>query len=285
MKKLTYICLCLALVCASLVSCANPLTSLKERIHGPLFHSEEVMTQNVPDSAFTTEVVSTPKKEEFDYSKSTDGDGNVSIVLNKYNGSDVNVIIPSELDEGSFTAIGKAAFSDNGAIYNVTVPGGVRLVDNYAFFGCENLQIVSLPQSVKKIGVEAFANCSSMVELHLPTDVSSVGESCFAYCTSLVSAGLPTALKIIPARAFEGCEKLVYIYIPKAVERIESKAFKGCYALTKVDISENVTHIADDAFDGCESVRIACHPGSYAEAFAKQHGFEILNLGEDAQGE
>jgi len=39
-----------------------------------------------------------------------------------------------------------------------------------------------------------------------------------------------------------------------------------------------VNTIADDAFEGCENAVFYCEENSYADSYARKHGFNIINM-------
>ena len=58
--------------------------------------------------------------------------------------------------------VGAYAFYDNYYIESVTLSSGLKQIDDYAFFYCqnENFTSVTIPASVENIGASAFGNCS-----------------------------------------------------------------------------------------------------------------------------
>ena len=76
-----------------------------------------------------------------------DGDGSATIVgavdaadsASKVTG---DLVIPSELDGNKVTAIGRLAFDDCDGLTSVTIPASVTNIGEWAFCGCENLELV-----------------------------------------------------------------------------------------------------------------------------------------------
>lgn len=58
------------------------------------------------------------------------------------------------------TTIGAYSFEECVKIKKITIPSGVKRIENYAFSGCVKLHKVTIPASVKKIGKNSFAGCS-----------------------------------------------------------------------------------------------------------------------------
>ena len=64
----------------------------------------------------------------------------------------------------------------------LTIPEGIRSLQDYAFSGCCNLNKILLPEGIQAIGHEAFAHCEELTELYLPASVSHMGADAFDGC-------------------------------------------------------------------------------------------------------
>lgn len=84
-------------------------------------------------------------------------------VLEKYNGSSTEAIIPN-----SVTHIGESAFENCKGLTSVSIPNTVVEIGNKAFYGCESLTGVELPSSLTSVGIEAFANCKKLETVSYP---------------------------------------------------------------------------------------------------------------------
>lgn len=62
-------------------------------------------------------------------------------VLVKYIGSEKEVEIPDNV-----TVIGESAFADCDSIESIFVPGSVKKIEDYAFYGCRNLVNVDMEE-------------------------------------------------------------------------------------------------------------------------------------------
>lgn len=77
-------------------------------------------------------------------------------VLEKYNGSAVDVAVPDDV-----VSIGASAF--NGLkVRSVKLPERLEEIQGHAFGGCSSLKEITIPENVKKIGEYAFGYCSSL---------------------------------------------------------------------------------------------------------------------------
>ena len=99
-----------------------------------------------------------PEKAEFLYSIA---EGRATITA--YQGGNVEVTIPAELDGYPVVGIADRAFADQRQLVSVQIPQGVTTIGWFAFSGCMHLESISIPESVGTIGYDAFANCNGML--------------------------------------------------------------------------------------------------------------------------
>lgn len=113
-----------------------------------------------------------------------------------YNGTDENVVIPSEIygltvtaltgwagKPTSFHPIGakKGPFENNKYIKSVVVPDTVKYIDDGSFYGCTALESVTFGNGVEEIGDYAFENCTSLSKVYIPVSVKKIGAEAFGY--------------------------------------------------------------------------------------------------------
>ena len=108
---------------------------------------------------------------------------NGAVVITEYVGTESDVTIPAMLDGLPVLTIGENAFRGK-KVSSVVVPEGVRTIDWFAFFGCNELGSVTLPASLSKVEYGAFDGCKSTLTVHCPT-----GSYAAAYA---VSCGMRT---------------------------------------------------------------------------------------------
>ena len=80
------------------------------------------------------------------------------LTITGYQGTDIDVTIPSSIDGYPVTEIGEGAFK-NLLIRSISIPSSVRSIDWFAFSGCTCLEIITSPSSVLSIGYGAFDYC------------------------------------------------------------------------------------------------------------------------------
>ena len=129
------------------------------------------------------------------------------------------------------------------------------------------------------IGDEAFRFCTSLTSINIPNSVTSIGWGAFRDCTSLTSITIPDSVTNIGKGTFRNCTSLTSITIPDSVTSIGSSAFEDCTSLTSIKIPDSVTYIGDGVFKNCTALTvIKGYSGSYAESYAKQHGFTFIDI-------
>lgn len=122
--------------------------------------------------------------------------------------------------------VGISQYSRRGDLTRVRIPEGVRRVDDFAFYGCDNLEAVDLPGTLTEIGVAAFAQCGKLLELRIPAGVRAIGRGAFADCVSLRSVTLPETYSGLTAGLFSGCHSLADIVAGSAYGR------EGCFVVS-----------------------------------------------------
>ena len=104
---------------------------------------------------------------------------------------------------GFSDAIIPEAVSNKGKTYTVIGIGP------YAFYRCEDIELVSMPNTITTIGNYAFGLCSGLKSAYLPKSVKTIGADAFYECSSLLFIEIPSGVTYIDRYAFWGCEGLV----------------------------------------------------------------------------
>jgi len=190
------------------------------------------------------------KREAEDAKKRTDNFYNMNFVrkngiLEKYNGSDTDVIIPSDV-----TIIGDAAFRQSSSIERIVFHSGVTEIGKNAFANCSNLREVIIPSTVKRIGDGAFRDCFVLESVEIPGSVEILPPNLFAACKNLKTVTINNGVREI-GKAFTGCTSLSTLLIPKTVTKITEFAFSGCSNLKVITILNADVSIGKRAFYGC----------------------------------
>lgn len=133
-----------------------------------------------------------------------------------YRGSSKTPIIPSGV-----CGIGDKVF-ENSDITGVTIPEGVRYINNGAFKECTSLKSVKFPNSLKRIGSVAFSGCTSLSSVTFGSGLKSIEYYGFSDCESLKKVVLPEGLEKLDG-TFYGCYNLENITFPSSLSEIDSE--------------------------------------------------------------
>ncbi len=210
-------------------------------------------------------------------------DGTVEIT--RYSGSDMEIIIPGEIDGKMVTSIGEAAFLGCSG-ESIEIPVGVTRIGNSAFLCCYKLTSIDIPASVTYIGEDAFDYCEGLTNINvseenttyasqngivynrerteliccpvgkegsvsIPSSVTSIRDYAFSDCYKLTSLKIPMGVTDIGKGAFFGCSGLTSIELPSGLTRIENDVFSDCWGLKNIRIPDSVTSIGRYAFFEC----------------------------------
>ena len=195
---------------------------------------------------------------------------------------------------GSVKQIGEEGynvFSYRVGITSVTIPEGVQVIYNNAFYECSGLsQEINFPSTLTTIGEYAFYNCSGLtgniIEKLENSNVTSVGSYAFYGCKELTGElKLFNNIKM-GAMTLAKCEKItgdINLLLSEGLTEIPDGAFSGMSGLTGMpNIPTTVTRIGNDAFNNCSGLTGTLAIPSVCEeigdrAFYRCRGFNLLS--------
>lgn len=175
-------------------------------------------------------------------------------------------------------------------IDSLNIPENIKVIEGYAFEGCESLTEVSIPQSVEQMGYAVFARCKNLEKITLSENLEDLGNSAFygtAYannkanweegCLYLGSALLEIdeelknitvkeGTQLLPRQVFSNNKNLVSVTLPESVEKISPYCFAFSYRLRTVNLPESLKVIGECAFEDCVAI----------ESIAIPKGVEII---------
>lgn len=186
-----------------------------------------------------------------------DAEGNAINVHGYFYSFTGDVVIPDTIDGHKIISLGddlvmsgtsffeKSINSDYywHTITSITIPDGVKYINDATFYALDNLESVTLPESVVYLGRNAFAYCGKLSKINSQT----VGEYV-----------LPENIEYIEREAFQSCDALSTIEIPKNIKFINKYLFDGCDNLKEITLPDHVEHICDGAFStsGLEKITV-----------------------------
>lgn len=162
--------------------------------------------------------------------------------------------IPSSIEGIPVKKIAENAFTRCSSLTEVSVPGSVETIGDYAFQNCSQLKKVTIAKGVRRIGAGVFMDCSSLTDINIPEGVETVEASTFEECTKLESIVIPRSVTEIGDHAFMGCSGLRNVTLNEGLLRIELEAFHSCRSLTDIDIPSTVDELDGSAFAFCSSL-------------------------------
>ena len=178
--------------------------------------------------------------------------------ITAYTGSETVVEFPAYVVKNGkvyiVTSIGDGEKSVLGAnITNVTFATGsqVKIIGEYAFSNCQNLQAVVLPDYVTTISHAAFNSCVGLETISIPVSLTTVGISAFAGCDELQTVyyagyeGMETAIISIDENGNNSFTSADWMYKGQSVTAENAASYIS-------DLSQSatiyVTGVLDDYF-------------------------------------
>lgn len=158
---------------------------------------------------------------------------------------------------------GACLYLNEEQVVSLNIPSDISRIENYAFYGCGDLENVTIPDNVVSIGEFSFSRCRSLVKINIPDSVVSIGNGAFNGCTNLeyneydnanylgnelnpfvllvntkshdiTSCQIHDNTKFIASNAFWNRRAMESVYIPGGVVSIGGNAFASCAMLTSV---------------------------------------------------
>lgn len=222
-----------------------------------------------------------------DYEYTVLEDGTVEITA--YNGTETDVVIPSDIDGKTVTSIGNYTF-DGSEIKTIEINKNIKSI-GYRALTCstfENISVssdneyyssedgvlfnkdktiliqypignkrtsYSIPDGVTVVGENSFAVgyefTSNLIEIIIPDTVKTIEKLAFAQSVKLKKITFGKGLEIIDDNAFTCCFSLKEVTFPESLKSIGWGAFYMCLSLKEVVIHENIVLLEKGAFDQC----------------------------------
>jgi len=153
--------------------------------------------------------------------------------IEKYDGNEKKVIVPSIYNELDVYEIGNNSFSKNETIEEVVLPTSIGSIGSGVFSFCKNMKTINL-DNVKYIDTSAFAY--SGIEKLILNNISEIGMSAFSNCEKLTEIVICGDIKEIKSSTFINCKKLKRVILPDTIEKIGDNAFSGCKKIEEIFI-------------------------------------------------
>ncbi len=174
-------------------------------------------------------------------------------VLVRYNGSEENVTIPSEL---KLTGIAGNAFSQLKRLKSVHLPEGLVWISEDSFFECEQLEEIDFPTSLKRVP-DAASSTDSLESSKW--GIKQIDDHQCIVVGDIYIGGIMTEDGVLEIPSGEGIRRIEKLLLQKNYDPLE-----------KVILPENVTEISPDIFSECVGLSEVVFPDSISEEEAKK---------------
>lgn len=227
---------------------------------------------------------------DYDYTVLDDGTAQIT----KYNGSASELVIPTELDGKTVSAIGQMSFEKCKSITSLTIPSNIKTIGKNAFRYCENLKNLTLSEGLEAIDLGGFQECAKLESVVLPNSLTKVDTFIFKGDAALKSVKLPNNLQDIgdymfcdtglTSIEFPPCvtrigqcafahSSLISVEIPATVKVLDCSAFAGCLSLSSVTLNEGLETINGFVFHGCKKLMEVTVPDTVKEVEYLSFGY------------
>lgn len=166
------------------------------------------------------------------------------------------------------TQVANKAYNNNTAIYNLTIPSSITLIDSYGFNGCSNLTKVKFLKDSQLITINAraFYNNKCLLNVYLPEKLQSIKDQVFYGCSNLNRITFPNSLIEIGEQSFRGCQSLKEIRLDSTkITSLPTYSFYGCKELNTIFLPNTITTIGSYAFYSCSKLKTVIYRGTIAE--------------------
>lgn len=127
---------------------------------------------------------------------------------------------------------------DSSGLKSITIPKGVVLIDEAAFYRCYHLSNVFFGSELETIGYLAFGECTSLDNIVIPEHVEKIQSGTFANCRALTHFKTGNGVKEIGVGVFHDCPNLDVLELGRNVYRIKESclSFRNGETSTKVKV-------------------------------------------------
>ena len=151
---------------------------------------------------------------------------------------------------GGVTRIGDAAFAGLTELRKATVASdSLASIGAFAFADCWSLAELTLPDGLKAIDESAFEYCFELESCVLPATLEWIGERAFLYCWTLTEVDVPDSVVVIDDQAFAGCSWIERLRLGSGLLWVGESAFSDCTSIESIEIrAEEPPYVGEKAF-------------------------------------
>lgn len=151
------------------------------------------------------------------------------------------IVLPSTVTD---VGVGAFAFS---SITSFKATDNLESIEEYAFYGCKNLESADLGNNIMLLGAGAFTGCEKLTEIYIPDTVTNIEMEAFKNCFALHTVRMSPNVDYIPREAFYNCKELSTFTWDSDSKLVGRLAFAKCVSLSEFDFV-NVEKLYDNSF-------------------------------------
>lgn len=234
---------------------------------------------------------------DYTYQIQTNGNKDKYIYITGYNGKEINVVLPSQINNMKVTSISADLFKGNDSVKSITLSKNIQGVYGSYFKESNNLvelkavkenpyytsvdgilfnknkrELVcypraktnrnySIPSTVNEIGADAFANNSSLEKIVCNKSLVAIPDG-FVAGSNIKTITMGENIQRIGEGAFYKCKKLKSVGLSKNLRYIDDEAFRECTVLNSIKLPSKLKNIRFWAFKNCKSLKKITIPDS-----------------------
>lgn len=146
---------------------------------------------------------------------------------------------------------------------NLVLNDNIERIEDYAFYGCKNIESIIFSNNINYVGYSAFENCSNLENIKFKESKNYIiYDKAFKNCNNLKNVTFDVGLKSILNNAFENCVKLETVNFKIStqkdisnLENIGSSSFKNCKTLNSFVMPDTVYSIGNEIFSDCKNLK------------------------------
>lgn len=163
-------------------------------------------------------------------------------------------------DNQHFTADNKIVYSkDKQELYfaltslsgEVTLPSGLKVINEYAFEGCKSITAMNFPESLEEIKEGAFVS-TKITNLEFKSGLKKIGDGAFSM-GFVKSITFSEGIESIGMSAFSTTD-ITELTLPNSLKTLGEGAFSKCIGLTSLKLGNGLEEIGNHAFYNCKKI-------------------------------
>lgn len=135
----------------------------------------------------------------------------------------------------------------------VVVPNTVKIINDEAFAGNEEVTEIIIPDTVVRIDENAFWSCTYLKSIDLGNAVKKIEDSAFSHCPSLTAVVFPDSVEELGRYMFTECESLKHVRLPANLKQLKDYVLSET-SITSLVIPSSVTFIEEYALSYCDEL-------------------------------